>query len=292
MKKIFLVVSAILLNLSVIAQWDESQNGKIITTDNVGIGTLSPNRNLTLESGGSTYLNIKGNDGVREVLIGVDQGSAVLSAMTNHDLQLRAGSNSTKMTIKTNGSIGIGTTSPNRNLTIESSGSSYLNIKGNDGVRELLIGVDQKSGLISTMTDHDLHLRAGGNLTHMAIKSDGNVGIGITDPKNKLSVNGTIWAKEVKVSLIDGADWVFEDDYNLRSLEEVEAFVKTNKHLPDVPSADEFRENDMNLGEMNNILLQKMEEMTLYMIFLNKGMKKLEAKNEQLEKKLSVLKNK
>ena len=115
-----------------------------------------------------------------------------------------------------------------------------------------------------------------GVLDVLHLNPDGNVGIGTTDPKNKLSVNGIIWAKEVKVSLADAADWVFEDDYELRSLEEVESFVKSNKHLPDIPSADEFRENDLNVAEMDNMLLQKVEELTLYLIEQNKRIKDLE----------------
>lgn len=105
---------------------------------------------------------------------------------------------------------------------------------------------------------------------------DGKVGVGTVDPKNELSVNGTIWAKEVKVSLTDAADWVFEDDYELRSLDEVETFVKNNKHLPEIPSAEEFRQNDLNVAEMNNKLLQKIEELTLYLIDQNKKIEELQ----------------
>lgn len=117
----------------------------------------------------------------------------------------------------------------------------------------------------------------------LVIEHDGNVGIGTTDPKNKLSVNGTIWAQEVKVMLDDAADWVFEDDYELRSLVEVETFIKDNKHLPDVPSADEFREQDMNVAEMNNKLLQKIEELTLYLIEQNKEIELLKRKMQEKE---------
>ena len=62
------------------------------------------------------------------------------------------------------------------------------------------------------------------------------------------------------------ADYVFEKDYNLRTLNEVEAFVNENKHLPDVPSAKEFKENGYKMGDMDNLLLQKIEELTLYII--------------------------
>nr|WP_319571005.1 hypothetical protein [uncultured Draconibacterium sp.] len=129
-------------------------------------------------------------------------------------------------------------------------------------------------------------------LQPVLIQSSGNVGIGTADPKNRLSVNGTIWAKEVKVTLADAADWVFDDDYELKSLDEVENFINDNKHLPDVPSAEEFREKDMNLAEMNNVLLQKVEELTLYLIKQNKLSKTQQEKIELLEKKVSSLEKK
>ncbi len=133
-------------------------------------------------------------------------------------------------------------------------------------------------GFIAFNTDEDTE--------KMRITKNGNVGIGTTDPKNKLSVNGTIWAKEVKVALNDAADWVFEPDYQLKSLEEVEAFINEQKHLPDMPSADEFRENDLNVAQMDNLLLQKIEELTLYMIAINNEVKELKAENERLKEKL------
>ncbi len=120
----------------------------------------------------------------------------------------------------------------------------------------------------------------------------GNVGIGTTDPKNKLSVNGTIWAKEVKVSLTDAADWVFDKNYKLKPLADVEKYINANKHLPEVPSAEEFRQNDMNVSEMSNKLLQKIEELTLYAIAQQKELDRLKTENEKyksLAERLSAI---
>ena len=96
--------------------------------------------------------------------------------------------------------------------------------------------------------------------------SSGNVGIGTSNPDAKLTVAGNIKAREVEVKITAGADFVFEENYNLPKLSEVEAFVKTNKHLPGIQSERDMQENGLNLNEMNIRLLQKVEELTLYVI--------------------------
>jgi hypothetical protein len=113
----------------------------------------------------------------------------------------------------------------------------------------------------------------------------GKVGIGISNPdvtlsatpaEELLSVNGTIHAKEVKVSLDGLADYVFHPTYKLMPLPEVEQYVKTNSHLPEIPSATEVSKNGMSMGEMQNKLLQKVEELTLYVIEQQKRIEQLE----------------
>lgn len=89
-------------------------------------------------------------------------------------------------------------------------------------------------------------------------------------------IDGKLEAKEIKVTTAPGADFVFEENYNLQSLEEVESFIKENKHLPDVPSAAAMEEQGVNLAEMNKLLLQKVEELTLYMIEQEKARRELE----------------
>ena len=101
-----------------------SEDGKVILQDmggNVGIGTDSPDRVLTIQGSEGTYVNIKSYKGTQEVLIGADNGGAIVSAMTNHNLQLRAGRNDTKMVIQTDGNVGIGTTSPSSKLEVHGS---------------------------------------------------------------------------------------------------------------------------------------------------------------------------
>lgn len=109
------------------------------------------------------------------------------------------------------------------------------------------------------------------------IDNNGNVGIGTTNPSAKLTVNGKILATEVEVVSQIQSDFVFEPDYELMSIYEVERFVKENKHLPDVPSMYEFAEKGQNLAQVQDILLRKVEELTLYIIQLQKEIDELKS---------------
>lgn len=118
-----------------------------------------------------------------------------------------------------------------------------------------------------------------------------NVGIGVilTEAKNvhgyKLAVNGKIGAKEIQIenNSITWSDFVFNDDYKLLSLEELERYIKTHKHLPEIPTEKEVRENGILVSEMNAKLLQKIEELTLHLIELKKEVEVL--KKQSNEKK-------
>jgi hypothetical protein len=103
-------------------------------------------------------------------------------------------------------------------------------------------------------------------------QSTGFVGIGTTDPSAKLAVNGEMLAKKVKITLNIWPDYVFEPSYRMRSLDELERFISAHKHLPDVPSAEEISRHDLDLGENQAKLLQKIEEMTLYLIAQDKDL--------------------
>jgi len=121
-----------------------------------------------------------------------------------------------------------------------------------------------------------------------------NVGIGTSNPTSKLTVAGNIHSKEVKVTVDAGVvpDYVFADDYKLKSLQEIESYIKENKHLPEIPSAKEIEKNGLMLAEMNMSLLKKMEEMTLYMIEMKKENEYLKNNQKELEKRIEKVENK
>ena len=113
---------------------------------------------------------------------------------------------------------------------------------------------------------------------------NGNVGIGTTDTKGyKLAVNGTIRAKEIKVES-GWADFVFKKGYQLPTLGEVEQHIQEKGHLPNIPSEAEVKANGVGLGEMNTLLLQKIEELTLYVIGLQK-------ENDEMKNEIKTLKS-
>lgn len=111
---------------------------------------------------------------------------------------------------------------------------------------------------------------------------NGNVAIGSHNVSHKLTVNGTIRAKEIIVNT-NWADFVFEDDYRLIPLSEVETFIRKNKHLPGMPSADQVKRKGVGLAEANTLLLQKVEELTLHVINLEKKVNALQAENVALK---------
>ena len=123
----------------------------------------------------------------------------------------------------------------------------------------------------------------------LVLQRDGNVGIGITTPEHKLSVAGTIKAKELSVTPEDWPDYVFADDYDLPPLEDVEAYIRRHKHLPGIPTARDVEAEGIAVGAMNARLLQKVEELTLYLLDMKHDQDTLKAENERLRTRLAAL---
>lgn len=132
-------------------------------------------------------------------------------------------------------------------------------------------GTGVTGGFISFLTSNGTE--------RMRIDATGNVGIGTTTTSTyKLAVNGTIGAKKLQISQTGWADFVFHKDYELPALNEVARYIDTHQHLPGIPSATEVADKGIDVGEMNKLLLQKVEELTLYLIEQQKRIEVLEKK--------------
>ncbi len=199
--------------------------------------------------------------------------------------------------------IGIGTTSPLEKLHIENGALQFYNLgSGEDNVDIIKIAENTTSDEFSLVgmfngfgeSGNSLKWRSSWKDDLFVLRGDGKIGIGTSDftANHKLRVEGSIGAREIKVEASGWSDFVFEKEYELRTLEEVEDYISENKHLPDVPSEKEVTENGINLGDMNTKLLQKIEELTLYLIEQNKQNQAQQAKIEQLEKEITALKKK
>ena len=192
--------------------------------------------------------------------------------------------------------IGTGSAAPTNALevngTVASTGLKISNLAGSTS-KVLIVDTDGQvqsanySALGDNMGNHtatqNINLNGkkivnGSSTNGLYVGTNGNVriGAGTGNPSKALEVNGVVRSKEVLVEATGWADFVFEDDYNLMSLAEIEQYVKQHRHLPEIPSAKEVEENGIGLGEMNALLLQKIEEMTLHMIELEKRLEELE----------------
>ncbi|AXP80686.1 hypothetical protein CJ739_1599 [Mariniflexile rhizosphaerae] len=139
---------------------------------------------------------------------------------------------------------------------------------------------------------HKLTVKDGSSLFEGDVFSTGSVGIGVTSSNMpigyKLAVAGNIITEEVKVKLQSAVwpDFVFNNNYHLPSLKEVEGHIKEKGHLKDIPSTKEVTENGILLGDMNAKLLQKIEELTLYTIEQEKKLESQDKANQELKERL------
>ena len=274
----------------------------------VGIGTVTPTALLDVTSpnsgqiarfngGSSMYLSFL-EGGVYRGYIGSYAGNSDdvdfgTGSGTNGKLHLSIKA-SPRLTIDNTGRVGIGTVSPTAKLHLYYNSSVsvpqlLLYESANDYARLSFQNTNTTSyftiaGSPNTTTATsrlNFYYSAWGDI--MTILGNGKVGIGTTNPQYQLSVNGTIQAKLVRVET-GWADYVFNNDYKLRSLDELEQYINTHKHLPGVASAAEVEKDGMEVGAMNKAMMEKIEELTLYVIQLSKENKQLKNEIDALKK--------
>ncbi len=267
----------------------DNQISMSINVNGVGIGTTAPTQKLdvlgnikmnsfTTVNGSPSMFN---TDQITRLTFNVNTATNALIYYYNQSttafqtLSLGSSNPAYCINIRPSGNVGIGTSNPAYKLDVTgdiniSSGSSF------------------RIGGVPISTGGSSQWLAGSNCIYY---SSGNVGIGTTNPGNyKLAVEGTIGAREVKVTTAAWADFVFHPSYKLRTLGEVEQFIKANNHLPEIPTEAEVKENGVGLGEMNARLLQKIEELTLYMIEQQKQINELKEQNLKFSKDLETIK--
>lgn len=212
-----------------------------------------------------------------------------LSEISSDDgFSIKNNSNNTLLKVTPQGNVGIGTTNPIKKLQVNGDigwGTTNAVLRTDQGASMELRGwgkpyIDFSNNEFS---DYDVRLI----LTNNILEIVGNVGIGTDDTHGyKVAIDGNVVAEEIVVKLKNNwPDYVFNDSYLKPDLGKLEKYIKKNRHLPNIPTTEDVCNNGINIGEMQTKLLEKIEELTLYIIEQDKKIEKLEKDYGLLKKK-------
>lgn len=271
-----------------------------LNSGNVGIGTTTPTAllNISQNIGEIGDYTLQRWDYGAVPTFNLQLKQHISSGLATWGFDLTNGGISYPNTlVLNNDNVGIGTTSPNAKLHIATNTAS--------GTSDVLNQYTWSSDLVNWGLRFEQQFNASfsriqynwimkaGTSSDVPMMSfvNGLVGIGTQSPDQKLTVNGTIHAKEIKVDLsVPAPDYVFKKSYKLKSLSEVAKYVALNKHLSEIPSAKVMEQNGVNVSELNMKLLQKVEELTLYLIEKDKQLDSEHKANQAQQTQIDQLK--
>jgi hypothetical protein len=241
-------------------------SGRGYFSDNVGLGTSSPvgklhitNVEVSLASGGSLILGLT---------------TGVNMAFDANEIHVR-----------NNGAAGTLYLNPEGGTVIINNAGTVTDVSlTGDGALQM---GDESSTNIA-MDNNEIQARNNGAASGLFLNaSGGNVYVGTTSGSEKLNVCGGILATEVRVES-GWCDYVFEKEYKLISLTDLETFVNENKHLPNIPAASEIQQHGLPLADVTTRMMEKIEELTLYVLQLNTRVTQLETENALLRSSLTT----
>lgn len=303
-----------------------------LNSGNVGIGITTPSTLLHLYSSNNagTSMLVENNNSGSSTFGGVqfktNGGSSYIyrtsttygSNVANSTVFQDAGggdfifyNNSIAMVIKNSGNVGIGTPNPLGTFQVndfykkavlgDASGTGLVNGTSYIGFNAVRMGTTWRCyGDASNDGGGVIYGDTYGNINFVPISSANGTNYAIytdADIKNKvvfqITPAGVAHAKVIKVDLVNWPDYVFKPTYQLPKLSEVKSYIDQNQHLPDMPTEAEVKKDGINLGEMNKLLVKKVEELTLYLIDLNtekdKKDKEQQTQIDQLKKQVETL---
>ncbi len=274
----------------------------INTSNDIGIGTADPQARMHIIGGVGEQLRITGADPILQFTNGsalVAQNKKGFIDVSANDFRIgtNAENDAGKFIMRVNGSnvvnitptwnVGIGTATPVAKLDVAGklrvvNNAEAIAIDGSSPTINFYNNGSFRTFLSQTATEFYIGVNSG----NLHLDATGQVAIGTVVPAAsayKLTVSGKVICEEVKVKLVSSGwpDYVFANNYRLRPLSEVENFIRENKHLPNIPSATEVEKNGLELGDMQKRMMEKIEELTLYVIELQKQIEEMKAKKNK-----------